>query len=158
LAGDGAYRGDQPRTIGERHQEDQQPVVNGSRIPERGRAETRATMVSRPGGRVSGIHGREALRTCGKGEPVNLYGVHVVLAHNNRATEAVFDELTDAEAFAKRRSTDPEVFGAGIARYEVDTPGTRVAVTLYVDGTRQATADVSDDWRVFTTGPGYELN
>jgi hypothetical protein len=93
-----------------------------------------------------------------KEKPVNLYGVHVVLAHNNRATEAVFDELTDAEAFAKRRSTDPEVFGAAIARYEVDTPGTRVAVALYVDGTRQASADVSDDWRVFGTGPGYGLN
>lgn len=80
--------------------------------------------------------------------PVEIYAVHVVRANEVRTTELICSNVEDAEVNAAALSQDPGVLAAAVTRFTVDSPGTRSAVALYVEGTRQVVPYVSDDRRI----------
>jgi hypothetical protein len=84
----------------------------------------------------------------------SVYGLHSVKADEVMATEIICSVLGEAEEYARMVSGDPGVLAAAVTCYQVDAPGRRSAVALYVQGRRQQVPYVSDDRRISANSRG----
>ena len=73
--------------------------------------------------------------------------------HGKSAPPSSFTaNLLAAEIYAKTMSRDPGVVAAAVTRHIVDAEGQHRPEALYVNGTRQEVAYVSDDRRINAHG------
>lgn len=81
-----------------------------------------------------------------------VYAAHAVRPEEIYSTAVVWTTQTNAEAYAREVSTDPEVLAGAVTRFMLDTPGIRKPIALFVNGERQAVPHLSDDRRIAANG------
>jgi Tfp pilus assembly ATPase PilU len=81
-----------------------------------------------------------------------VYGVHVTLVDEVRATQALYSTEAQALDYASEVSRDEGVLAASVTRFELDALGSRRSVAMYRRGIRQQVPHLSDDRTVHGGG------
>lgn len=81
---------------------------------------------------------------------MHIWTVHVTRPSEVRPTEAVYDNRDAACQYAEFLSLDTGVLAAAVTCFDLNKPGTRSGVAMYVDGVKQAVPYVSDCRTIFS--------